>query len=350
MPQPLSVGLLGLGGVAQGLLELWSQSADPRFKIAWATDSEGAAFSTNGFDPASLLAAKRGAGLRSLRGAKFETQVPLTEVVSRAPCDILVNLLPCNYENGQPALPVLRAALEEGIHVVTAEKASLVLGFEALRRSSQAGKAHLRYSACVGGSVPFIPLLEWVSQANEIRRVTGVVNASTTYVLSELEARRHTPQEILERASRLGILERNPALDLEGYDLAAKGVLIHNTIYGEALPFKRADRRGIQEFLDEPDKLRTGTRLVVTVEPGKVRLDAPVLPMHSPLRVYGLENAILIETPHAGELHVRGVGAGGRGTATNVYGDLVRVAQLLQGGERTDGRPPIRPAALHPNV
>jgi homoserine dehydrogenase len=346
---PLKVGLLGLGGVAQGLLELWSSKPDPRFRIVWATDSEGVVHNAAGLDPASLLGCKRGAGLRTIRSGKFEAGVPLGEVRSRFPCDIVVNLLPCNYQDGSPGLPVLRAALEEGTHVVTAEKASIVLGFEALRRSAQAGRAHLRYSACVGGSVPFIPILEWVSQANEIRKVTGVLNATTTYILSELEARRHSSKEILEKASTLGILERDPKLDLEGFDLAAKAVLVHNTIYKELHPWNRVDRRGITEFLDNVDKLRLGTRLVATIEPNHVKIETQVLPMHSPLRVYGFENAMLIDTPNAGELQIRGVGAGGRGTATNVYGDLVRVAQLIRGGE-TAARSQVSQAALHPHV
>lgn len=344
MSRPVELGILGLGNVAQGLLELWSARPDPRFRITAVADSRGVLSNPQGLDPAQLLSAKRGGSIANLRGARFDANAPPATLLERSRPRILLNLLPCNYENGQPALPILRAALESGVHVVTAEKASLVLGFEALRKASRVGNTQLRYSACVGGSIPFIPLLEWVAQAHEIRRVTGVFNATTTYVLSELEARRHTPAEILEKARGLGILEADPSLDLEGFDLAAKAVLVHNTIYKELLPFHRADRAGITSYLQNPDSLRTGTRLVATIEPGRVRVEAAILPMHSPLRVYGLENAIAIETVHAGELHVRGIGAGGRGTATNVYGDLVRVATLLEGGDPNARTPLPQPA------
>lgn len=350
MPRPLSVGFLGLGGVAQGLLELWTERPDPRFRIAFATDSKGAVLGPEGVDAFALLSAKRGAGLANLRGARYEQGLSPPEAAQRVPCEILLNLLPCNYEDGGPALGLVRSALESGTHVVTAEKASLVLGFEALRRASQAGRSHLRYSACVGGSVPFIPILEWIAQAHRIRRITGVLNATTTYILSELEARRHSPDELLQQAHDLGILERDPRLDIDGHDLAAKAVLVHNTVYPDPLPWNRAQRRGIREFLDDPRRLRVGTRLVATVEPGAVRVDLPVLPMHSPLRVYGLENALIVETPHAGELHVRGVGAGGRGTATNVYGDLLWIANAVRGGESPDAAAALPQAALHPHL
>lgn len=349
MSRPVEVGLLGLGNVAQGLLELWSARPDPRFKLVFAADSKGAVTNAAGLEPAALLSAKRGGSLEALRGARHEASPSLDRILEKSRPRILLNLLPCNYENGGPALPLLRSALETGVHVVTAEKASLVLGFEALRKASRNGNTQLRYSACVGGSIPFIPLLEWVAQAHEIKRVTGVFNATTTYILSELEARRHTPTEILDKARTLGILEADPRLDLEGFDLAAKAVLVHNTIYKDLLPFHRADRKGITSFLQAPDTLRTGTRLVASIEPGKVAVEASVLPMHSPLRVYGLENAVLIETAHAGDLHVRGVGAGGRGTATNVYGDLVRVATLLEGGE-PNPRTHVPQAALQPHL
>lgn len=345
MSRPVEIAVLGLGNVAQGLLELWSARPDPRFRIVAAAHSGGVVTSPAGLEPGPLLAAKRAGTLATLRGARYAAGAPPSAVLEATRPRILLNLLPCNYEDGGPALPVLRHALENGIHAVTAEKASLVLGFEALRKAARSGNAQLRYSACVGGSIPFIPLLEWVAQAHEIRRVTGVFNATTTYILSELEARRHSPAEILEKARGMGILEADPRLDLEGFDLAAKAVLVHNTIYRELLPFHRADRKGIVPYLEDPNSLRMGTRLVATVEPGRVSLEASVLPMHSPLRVYGLENAIAIETAHAGELHVRGVGAGGRGTATNVYGDLVRVASLLEGGD-AHARPPVPQTAV----
>lgn len=347
MPPPLSVGLLGLGGVAQGLLELWAERPDSRFKIVFATDSRGGVLAPQGIDASALLTAKRNNHSAGLRGARYEEGLAPHEAPERVPCQILLNLLPCNYTDGEPALGPVRSALESGTHVVTAEKASLVLGFDALRRAAEAARSHLRYSACVGGSVPFIPILEWIAQAHRIRRITGVLNATTTYILSELEARRHSPPELLQKAHELGILERDASLDIEGFDLAAKGVIVHNTVYPEPLAWDKVQRRGIREFLDDPHRLRAGTRLVATIEPGAVLLDLPILPMHSPLRVYGLENALVVETPHAGELHVRGIGAGGRGTATNVYGDLLWIANAVRGGESPDAAAPLPQAALH---
>lgn len=340
---------MGLGGVARGLLELWSERPDPRFEIVWATDSSGAVVGRGPIPAEALLAAKRRGDLGSLTGATFRPGARPAEVVADEPCDALANLLPCNYQTGEPALPVLSEALEGGTHVVTAEKASLVLGFERLRQATERGGSRLRYSACVGGSVPFVPILEWLRQAHTIRGVTGVLNATTTYLLTELEARRATPTELVERAAGLGILERDPAHDLDGWDLLAKAAIVHNTLYRDVVPWGRLRPVGIRRFLDEPQTLVPGTRLVAHVAPGDVRVEARQLPMHSPLRVYGLENALLVDTPHAGELYVRGIGAGGRGTATNVYGDLLRVASE-EGGEQPHGTPPVPDVALQRHV
>lgn len=349
MSPPVDVGILGLGGVARGLLELWSERPEPRFRIAWAADSTGAVIARDGIRPADLLQAKQGKGLGSLRGARFEPQANATDLVEREPVKILLNLLPCDYETGGPALTSSIAALERGIDVVSAEKASLVLGFERLRAAQQKGGARLRYSACVGGSVPFIPILEQAAAAHQVQGATGVINATTTYILTELEARRAAPREIVDRARKLGILERDERHDLDGWDLAAKATILHNTMFAEPISWKRVKRTGIQPFLKEPQTLVPGTRLVARVTPGRVETEAKTLPMHSPLRVYGLENALLIDTPNAGELFVRGIGAGGRGTATNVYGDLLRVARHT-GGESSNGQTQVPQTKLHAHL
>ena len=348
MSRPVEIGILGLGGVGRGLLELWAERPEPRFKIVWAADSSGAVVSRDGIKPRDLLIAKEKKGLASLHGARFEPNAKPGDVLDREPVKILLNLLPCDYDTGGPALPTISAALEKGTHVVSAEKASLVLGFERLRNAQTRGRAQFRYSACVGGSVPFIPILEQAASAHQVLGATGVVNATTTYILTELEARRAAPREIVDRARTLGILERDERHDIEGWDLAAKATILHNTMFPEAISWRRVQRRGIEGFLKAPDTLVPGTRLVAQVTPGKVDIQAKTLPMHSPLRVYGLENALLIDTPNAGELFVRGIGAGGRGTATNVYGDLLRV--LRQAGGDTHGPAEVPKTKLHAHV
>jgi len=349
LSQPVDVGILGLGGVGRGLLELWSERPEPRFRIAWASDTTGAVIAREGIRPADLLRAKRGNGLASLPSARFEPHAKPTDLVDREPVEILLNLLPCDYESGGEALPSVVNALERGIHVVSAEKASLVLGVERLRAAQEKAGAQLRYSACVGGSVPFIPILEQAAAAHQVQGATGVVNATTTYILTELEARRAAPREIIDQARRLGILERDERHDLDGWDLAAKATILHNTMFPEPISWKRVKRTGIQPFLKDPESLVPGTRLVARVTPGRVDTEAKTLPMHSPLRVYGLENALLIDTPNAGELFVRGIGAGGRGTATNVYGDLLRVARHT-GGESPNGHTHVPQTKLHAHL
>lgn len=332
MSSPLRIGVLGLGHVGQGLLELLSQRPDGPVRITWAADTAGSLLDPDGLPPSQLLAAKRDGDLRQVRGAPVET-APVLEVYPRARVDVVVNLLPCDYARAEPAATLLRTALEEGVDVVTAEKASLALRFQTLQEAAARGASRLRYSACVGGSVPFIPILERLARVTPIRGITGVLNATTAYLLSTLETQRRTPEDVLAEAARRGILERDPRHDLDGFDLAAKALLLHNTAFAEPLSWHQVERRGITDLLADPARWTPGTRPVAHIEAQSVRLQTPVLPLYSPLRTQGLECAAVIETQDAGDLALRGVGAGSLGTASNVLADVLSLLPTRSGGE-----------------
>ena len=242
----------------------------------------------------------------------------------------------------EPAREYLELALTSGADVITANKALLATyGPELFEIAEQVG-AQLYYEAAVGGAIPIIRPLRDSLAGDRVRRILGIVNGTTNYILDRMDLQGDSLEEALAEAQRLGFAEADPAADVEGYDAAQKAAILASLAFHTTVPLDAVYREGILAITGEQVaaarkagfvvKLLAVCERVVDAETGvegvSARVHPALVPLDHPLAaVHGANNAVFLEAEAAGALMFYGAGAGGVQTASAVLGDVVSAAR-----------------------
>ncbi len=265
-------------------------------------------------------------------------------VVRDPDVDVVVELI----GGMEPARRLIRTALEAGKPVVTANKEVVAnAGAELLEAAAKSG-VDLLYEAAVAGAIPLIRPLRESLAGDRLRRVMGIVNGTTNFILTRMSESGASFAEALAEAQSLGYAERDPTADVEGWDAAAKAAIIASVAFGVQVVAGDVYREGISGVTAEDivmaRRLGYVVKLLAVVEqPARgevaVRVHPAMVPLRHPLAaVRESYNAVFVEGEAAGELMFYGRGAGGRPTASAVLGDLVDASVNLRKG--TAGAPP----------
>ena len=242
----------------------------------------------------------------------------------------------------EPAREYLTLALNSGADVVTANKALLAThGPELFEIAEQVG-AQLYYEAAVGGAIPIIRPLRDSLAGDRVRRILGIVNGTTNYILDRMDASGASFEEALAEAQRLGYAEAEPAADVEGFDAAQKAAILASLAFHTTVPLEAVHREGIVSVTAEQVAAARASGFVVKllavcerlvdaetgVEGVSARVHPALVPAGHPLAaVHGANNAVFLEAEAAGSLMFYGAGAGGIQTASAVLGDVVSAAR-----------------------
>lgn len=313
--EPFRVGLLGHGTVGAAFAELLAERAEEIERF-------------NGRRPV-------------LGGVLTRTRGDFAEILADA--DLLVELI----GGVEPAREYLLAAMHSGKDVVTANKLLLSQHGEELFETARERGVRLRFEAAVAGVVPVVRVLEESLAATPIERVSGIVNGTTNFILTEM-AHGSTYAEAVREAQARGFAEADPSDDVSGRDAAAKMAIIARLAFGAPVHLDEVRYEGI-EHLDGDDlqyarELGLGLKLIGTAERRDGGLSVRVHPAflysgHPLASVSGPFNAVTVESETITEITMSGPGAGGRQTASAVLGDVVSV---MTGG----AQPPAPPLPL----
>lgn len=250
------------------------------------------------------------------------------EIVADPSVDIVVEVM----GGIVPAAGLIARALESGKPVVTANKAVLGAFGPELRACATHLRTPLLFEAAIAGAVPLVRGLAGLARADEIVRIEGVLNATTTFVLCHMERTGASIEEATAEASRFGWVEEHPARDLDGRDAADKLALLAQCLFDEPVRAGDIDRQGIEALTagDLGDKDHCW-RLVASATPGG---HAQVAPMrlrrdHPFALVTAPENAVTITGRRCGAITLRGHGAGGEATACSVIADVLSAQDWL---------------------
>lgn len=253
------------------------------------------------------------------------------EAVDKVRPDVLVELTPSDLSTGEPGYGHIRAALQRGIPVVTANKGPLVRHYAELMALSKETGTPLRFEGTVAGSIPTLNLHEFCLPGNPVTRVDGILNGTSNYILTRMDEEGLGFEEALKEAQELGYAEADPTYDVEGHDAAAKIVILANHVLGIPLKFEEVQLEGIRAITSSAIRLASregyAIRLIGSVDArtGKASVAPRLVPKESGLNVSGTLNVVRFTTTHAGAFTFSGHGAGGPETATAVLSDLVHV-------------------------
>jgi homoserine dehydrogenase len=215
-----------------------------------------------------------------------------------------------------------RLALDRGTPYVTANKALLATHGKELAELAERRVAALLGSASVGGGTPMIETVAHLAATGDIERIRGVVNATTTYILSAMGEGR-TYDEALGEAQEAGYAEADPSFDVEGRDAAQKLAILASVAWGKWRPESDVKTEGIVGLAVEPGQ---AIRLVAEATKDGLSVKPVSLDHADPMaQATGVDNVLEISVRDAGVVRVAGPGAGGRATSGAVYADLARL-------------------------
>ena len=323
--RPLKIALLGAGSVGSQVARLILENRDE-------------------------LAARGGAELqlagvlvRDKRAARA-TNIPADLITTEPDALILGADIVIEVMGGiEPARTLILQALNSGSDVITANKALLAThGSELFDVAEQVG-AQLYFEAAVAGAIPIIRPLRESLAGDKIKRIMGIVNGSTNYILDRMDTTGISLEQAMAEATKLGYLEADPSLDVEGYDAAQKAAILASLAFHTEVPLEKVYREGITKITSEQMAAAKRDGYVIKLlaicesiaadsehsdEGISVRVYPAMIPLEHPLAsVRGAFNAVFVEAEAAGSLMFYGAGAGGVQTASAVMGDLVSAAK-----------------------
>jgi len=253
----------------------------------------------------------------------------LTEIKG---CDVLIELI--GEEKGI-SFELVKKALENKIHVVTANKALLAQNGNELFQIAEKNNVLLLFEAAVGGGIPIIKSIKHSIFLNKIKKISGILNGTTNFILTEMEKNNLHFEEVLKQAKKNGYAESDPTNDIEGIDASHKLTLLSTICFGSKINLEAAKYTGISnihiEDIRNANKLGYKIKLISeseiidnkiinNTEPKLIKIDNLLA------KVDGVLNAIKLETDNLNSLLFTGEGAGGKATASSIISDLYEIA------------------------
>jgi homoserine dehydrogenase len=331
--------LVGFGVVAKGVTTILARRYAEKVKdygfnpkIVAIADIDGAVINPRGLSPEKLEALKQTRPISS--DPEFgHPEMSAIAVIKSVEAEVVVEVTPVNIKNGEPALSHITTAFKTGKHVVTTNKGPLALAMPALTELADYNNVYLRFSGTVGGGTPMLEFAKRCLAGDRILAIRGILNGTTNYILTEMSQNRVTFQEALTNAQKLGYAEREPSMDIDGFDTACKVVILSNWIMNKKITLRDVDRTGIRDVslqeLDEASKKGNTIKLLGSIDSKTSTVKPMEIAKTNPLCVSGVLNAITFSTEFAGEQTLVGRGAGGPETASAVLRDLLDIRHNL---------------------
>jgi homoserine dehydrogenase len=235
------------------------------------------------------------------------------------------------------ARKLVLAAIDQGKHVVTANKALLALHGNEIFSAAQKRRVMVAFEAAVAGGIPIIKALREGLTANRIEWIAGIVNGTSNFILSQMRERGASFEEVLAQAQRLGYAEADPTFDIEGIDAAHKLTILAAIGFGIPMQFAAAYTEGISRLTRQDiryaEELGYRIKLLAIARRTAAGIELRVHPTLIPARqlianVEGVMNAIMVQGDAVGRTLYYGAGAGAEATASAVVADLVDVTRL----------------------
>jgi homoserine dehydrogenase len=333
MKKMISIGLIGFGTIGTGVVKLLQENGD-------------------------LIAGRLGAEIRLQRIADIDIRksrgIPVddallttdaADILNDPGIDIVVELMG-GYE---PARTFILAAMTQGKHVVTANKALLATHGDEIFRSAMRHGVNIGFEASVGGTVPVIKALKESLIANRIQSLSAIVNGTSNFILSKMTDEGGSFETVLKEAQALGFAESDPAYDVEGIDAAHKLAILLSLSYGKKVHLGDLYREGITRIGEQDIAFarELGYRiklLAIAIRRDReieARLHPTMIPFdHLLANVNGNFNAFHIIGDAADSVFLYGQGSGMMPTASAVVSDIVDIARDMRKG--IAGRVPPR--------
>ena len=319
---PVKVGLLGLGTVGGGTFNVLKRNAEEITRRA-GRGIEISHAAAREYNPASVP------GIEAI-----SVCADAFDLVEKPGIDIIVELIG-GYE---PARELVLRAIANGKHVVTANKALIATHGNEIFAAAQEKGVMVAFEAAVAGGIPIIKAIREGLAANRIEWLTGIINGTGNFILTEMRDKGRDFADVLLEAQELGYAEADPTFDVEGIDAAHKLCILASIAFGVPLQFDKVYTEGISRITSEDVNYAEAfgyriKHLGFTRQTDKgieLRVHPTLIPERRLLaNVDGVMNAVLVKADAVGPTLYYGAGAGAEPTASAVIADIIDVVRTL---------------------
>lgn len=335
----MNIGIIGLGTVSRGFLEILEQKTDwitQKFgndiKVVAVKDiARGNMYNPQGININELLKKLNNGEKISDASLKDEDSLSKIDIV-----DLIVEATYSDYTTGDPAYTFIKDALTNGKHAVTTNKGPVALHFTELNKLANDNRVILRYEGTVLSGTPTFSLIEECLAGDDIISIRGILNGTSNYILSRM-TKGDSFEKALSVAREKGYAEADPTNDVKGYDARGKVAILSHKVFGidlglDNIPTRGIDTISIEEF-DAAKKEGKNIRLIGSLtkmgKTIKARVQPEVLDNEDALaNIDGVTNAIEISTTYLGKLIVTGPGAGKHETGYSVFSDVLSILKM----------------------
>ncbi len=331
--------LLGFGVVGQSFVKLLlSHSTDLyndygiKPKVVACADNGGIVTRDQGLDLDRLLNVKKKKKSIIHYGAKGNRS-EILDVIENIDAEVVIELTPTNIVDGEPGKNHIISAMKSGKNVITVNKGPLALEFPSLMELAEYNRIAFKFSGTVGGGTPILEFAKRCLKGDRIISFEGILNGTTNYILSKMYEGLNF-SEALQDASEKGYAEKDPTLDVDGFDAAAKLVIASNFVMNMKSTMKDVSREGIRDV--KPSQVLTerkngnAMKLIASCDGKNLVVKPKPVSMKDPICVDGILNAITFTCQHSGQQTIIGKGAGGMETASAILRDLIDIRSTIR--------------------
>jgi len=326
----MRLAIIGYGGVGKAFIqllldkkvELLKEGIDP--KVNYIISSRGGVYDPRGINMEEFINNPNG----FLREITFDTLLENKDV------DMVIEMTPTNLKNGEPGLTHIVKSLENGFHVVTANKGPILLAYSRLKYLASKNNLQLGIGCTTGGALPTINGGIMDMAGSNITSIEGVLNGTSNFILNEMEINGVEYKDALKRAQELGIAETDPSLDVEGWDTATKLLILTNVLLNEEKALNDVNVEGITKITELDIKIaamegkkykligrtiKKDDSLEISVSLEKVGPDNPLY------GVEGKNKAVRYMSDTLGDLTIIGGASGVTPAAASILRDIINI-------------------------
>lgn len=331
--------MLGFGVVGQSFVKLLlSHSTDLyneygiKPKVVACADNGGIVTCDQGLDLDRLLNVKKEKKSIIHYGAKGNRS-EILDVIENIDAEVVIELTPTNIVDGEPGKNHIISAMKSGKNVITVNKGPLALEFPSLMELAEYNRIAFKFSGTVGGGTPILEFAKRCLKGDRIISFEGILNGTTNYILSKMYEGLNFSEALLD-ASEKGYAEKDPTLDVDGFDAAAKLVIASNFVMNMKSTMKDVSREGIRDV--KPSQVLTerkngnAMKLIASCDGKNLVVKPKPVSMKDPICVDGILNAITFTCQHSGQQTIIGKGAGGMETASAILRDLIDIRSTIR--------------------
>jgi homoserine dehydrogenase len=337
----IKLALAGFGHVGRAFAELllkkreWLHSRELSLMVTGILNSKGGILDPEGIDLEKLISFVKTGKQLSEYPVGGSDAVTFQSFMEYDTFDTLVEMSPTDLETGGPAMEHITTSLEMEKNVITANKGPILLKYHKLKQLADAKGLFLGIGCTTGGALPSVTAGQYDAAGSEILSIEGILNGTTNYILNLMEMEELSYKEALKATQDMGLAEKDPSRDVDGWDTATKLLILSNVLMGSSLSLNDIEVKGITGItpihLEEAAKEGKRYKLIGKAEKenGTVKATVSIEKIGPDNFLYGIEGsgkAVLYRTDTLGDLLVANSASGPSYAAASLLRDLVNLA------------------------